>query len=263
MIDKKISDMLKKLNKEVTPGKFYSLKLRLKLRSKAYALGWRHATAGMNRWKAAGAFSLVMVLLTGGLGTYAYASPEVTVDHPLYPVKQGLESAEEFFAGDAGAHAKVQMRHAMRRMDEMEKLADRMEQSDQPDTDEEDVRLTMQMMQEHMKNSLDSAANEEKVDDAEDVIQAMHDNFSDVEKHLDMMNERQHLRVYPSMHANIDDMRDFTHNKLQRIEEVGREIKSPVRIQRARIIMRRLTDNDSDILNGTQDPPVLQFTFSR
>lgn len=259
-MDKKIRTMLKKLNKEIMPGKFYAFKLRLKLRLKAYAMGWRHATAGMNRWKAAGAFSAIIVMMTGGLGTYAYASPDVTVNHPLYQVKQSLESAEDFFAADAGAQAKVQMRHAMRRMDEMEKLTDRMADSNQSEMDEEDVRRTMQMMQAHMKHSLDSAANEEKVEDAEEVIDEMRDNFADVEKHLKKLNERKHG---PNIHANIDDMRDFTHNKLQRIEEVGREIKSPVRIRKARFIMRRLTDNDSDILEDTEDSEGLQFIFSR
>lgn len=59
-------------------------------------IGWIPAFAGMTKYAAV---ALSVVLLLGvGTSTYAYASDEVTPDHPLYAIRQAVEEVEETVA---------------------------------------------------------------------------------------------------------------------------------------------------------------------
>jgi hypothetical protein len=69
------------------------------------------------------ATSLVMVL-GAGTATYAYTSDDVLPDHPLYPVRVGLEQVEEAVATTPDVLARVEVKHAERRAKEVQKLND-------------------------------------------------------------------------------------------------------------------------------------------
>jgi len=65
----------------------------------------------------------VLVLgLTTGASSYAYASPNVTEDHTLYPVKRGIELVESHLQFSNTGRAKYQTRMMERRLSEMEVL---------------------------------------------------------------------------------------------------------------------------------------------
>lgn len=60
------------------------------------------------------------LVVTMGTGTYAYASPSVTNQSMLYPVKRGIESIEARFYGDAESSASFHVRMMERRIEEGE-----------------------------------------------------------------------------------------------------------------------------------------------
>lgn len=71
------------------------------------------------------ALASFVLLASGGTGAYAYASPEVTPEHPLYPVRRGIERAEETVAFSPDAKAAARMRRMAHRLAEAERLAAR------------------------------------------------------------------------------------------------------------------------------------------
>ncbi|KKW45069.1 MAG: hypothetical protein UY95_C0008G0006 [Parcubacteria group bacterium GW2011_GWA2_56_7] len=64
----------------------------------------------------------VILLALMGVGTYAYASPEVTDEHLLYPIKTRLESVERRLPRHEKARAEFETRMLHRRLDEAEVL---------------------------------------------------------------------------------------------------------------------------------------------
>ncbi|MBU1907462.1 hypothetical protein KKD71_04990, partial [Patescibacteria group bacterium] len=64
---------------------------------------------------------IVFVLLVGtGTGVYAYESPQVAEGHALYPMKQGIERVEGWFAMKPEGKAEYHMKMMGRRLDEAE-----------------------------------------------------------------------------------------------------------------------------------------------
>ncbi|MBI5793662.1 hypothetical protein HZA87_01050 [Candidatus Uhrbacteria bacterium] len=71
------------------------------------------------RWSAVGLTALVVVF-TMGTGVYAYESPDVVEGHPLYVVKQTIESVEKGLARTPEARAEFHSRMMARRLEEGE-----------------------------------------------------------------------------------------------------------------------------------------------
>lgn len=71
--------------------------------------------------------SLVMVASMGvGTVSYAYASDEVTPDHPLYPVREAAEAVEEAVAPTPSIKQAVIQKHLERRVQEIEVMKKRL-----------------------------------------------------------------------------------------------------------------------------------------
>lgn len=68
------------------------------------------------------AFLALILFLLGsfGAGAYAYTSPEVIEDHPLYPIKQGVEKLELRLARSQEKQATVKLKLVERRLREAE-----------------------------------------------------------------------------------------------------------------------------------------------
>lgn len=64
----------------------------------------------------------VVVLLLSGTTAYAYTSETVVDGTPLYPVRLAVEEVEELTAVTSEAKAAVLLRHAQRRLKEVERL---------------------------------------------------------------------------------------------------------------------------------------------
>lgn len=71
-------------------------------------------------WRRAIAIPVMFVLMfiMTGAGTYAYASPEVTQAHLLYPVKRGIETVESQFYRTDVSQTQFHTRMLERRLDE-------------------------------------------------------------------------------------------------------------------------------------------------
>lgn len=109
---------LKKLRKESAPRKEFKKELWSEL-----DLTWKKEYPAMRfSWIRAFAVPLAALALfvTMGTGVYAYSSPEVTEDTPLYPVKRGIESVEERFHRSSKAQAHFHARMVERRINEGE-----------------------------------------------------------------------------------------------------------------------------------------------
>lgn len=73
------------------------------------------------RFAAAGIASLIVVFGTG-TSVYAYASPDVSDGHPLYPIKHGIERVQERLALNPDQRAAFHADMMDRRMAEAERL---------------------------------------------------------------------------------------------------------------------------------------------
>ncbi|MCH8049450.1 hypothetical protein IH979_01930 [Patescibacteria group bacterium] len=115
---KDVKTQLEKLQRESAPAKDFKQALKAEL---DYEFNKLYPSAVPN-WRRALAMpvALGIVLVTMGMGTYAYASPEVTEDHALYRVKRGIERIEQEFKRSPEARAKFHARMMERRIAEGE-----------------------------------------------------------------------------------------------------------------------------------------------
>lgn len=109
---------LNKLRKRSKPSKEFKKELWSEL-----SVAWGREYPRMSIfWRRAIAVPMAAIVLfvTMGTGVYAYSSPEVTEDTPLYPVKRGIESVEERFHRSSQSRSKFHARMAERRIAEGE-----------------------------------------------------------------------------------------------------------------------------------------------
>jgi len=113
---------LKKLKRDTAPRREFRIELKVKLsdeftrvhptKTKRVSFVFKFATAGV----------VVFVLLIGtGTGVYAYESPQVADGHALYPMKQGIEKVEGWFARNPEGKAEYHLKMMGRRLDEAER----------------------------------------------------------------------------------------------------------------------------------------------
>lgn len=253
--------MLTEASKKVTPGRWFRLKMRYRIFKKSLGLrGLRgaHIAQPQHRFRFAGAMMLVLLTLSSGVGAYAYASPDVTVLNPLYPVKQSFESAELYFAGDANVKAKIRLKHAGRRMAEMEILSRELRGMGEigDANKEEGMRKTLVLMQQNMEQSLQSASEEEKPSVAETVVSELHDDFEQLDEKLGLLEQKRHLKKVKIVSDDVNRVRNFTQKKIQRAEEVRGEIRSALKARKPRVFLNRLTMDETDT---EWKPRILEF----
>ena len=244
-------DMLRKSiqsGKQAKAGRWFRFKLGMRLRQKSWAMYWSRAFADGGKLKFAGVAALAVLLsLGGGIGVYAYTSPDVTVLHPLYPVKQGLESAELYFASTPKVRTEITMQHAQKRMAEMDKLSEDLQKSATPKNEEDGISKTLAQVQKNVETSLSSAADQDDAGEAEGTMDSLQQHLEEVDRHLGKISENEPVKIKKAVHDNVDDLRQYTKNKLLRVEDVSRRIKSPMRIKGPRVIMKDLTEADDGI----------------
>ncbi len=71
--------------------------------------------------------AVICLFVATGTGAFAYASPAIVIDHPLYQVKQGIEGLEERFATTPERKARYYLKMANRRLSEGEEYLVRQE----------------------------------------------------------------------------------------------------------------------------------------
>jgi hypothetical protein len=76
-------------------------------------------------WRMAAVACSVVFLLGIGTSSYAYASENVLPDHPLYPLREYVEAAEERLAATPAGKAAIQRKHLERKLEEVRRIQER------------------------------------------------------------------------------------------------------------------------------------------
>lgn len=98
--------------------------------------------------------AVMVVFVTMGMGTYAYASPGVTDGTALYPVKQGMERVESQFRFSPQARARFHVRMVERRIAEGEVMLRRGQLTDQQiERIKNELGMTQEQLQEARENN--------------------------------------------------------------------------------------------------------------
>lgn len=115
---------LKRLGRRGQPSKAFVDALQQKLIEKGAAPTRTAFQVPMLRFAAA-ALSVV-ILFSVGTSAYAYSSDEVTPDHPLYGIRQTVETVEEAIAVTPAWKERVRQKHLERKQKEIERMLERM-----------------------------------------------------------------------------------------------------------------------------------------
>ncbi|MCR4256761.1 MAG: DUF5667 domain-containing protein, partial [Candidatus Uhrbacteria bacterium] len=73
-------------------------------------------------WRMAAVACSVVLLFGVGTSSYAYASENVLPDHPLYPLRESVEAAEERLVFHPVAKAAIQQKHLERKLQEVRRM---------------------------------------------------------------------------------------------------------------------------------------------
>ncbi|MCC6563421.1 hypothetical protein IT087_00845 [Candidatus Uhrbacteria bacterium] len=110
-----------KMSRRAQPDAAFVARLETTLRERG-AIGSRRVSP---LFRMAAAACAVVLVLGGSTASYAYASESVLPDHPLYPLRETVESMEETAALSAEAKAAVQRKFVERRLNEIRIMRDR------------------------------------------------------------------------------------------------------------------------------------------
>jgi hypothetical protein len=121
-----IERKLNKISKKAGPSSAYVTRLERTLRTQSgHSLRWIE-------WKRVAIASLTgFSLLVSGTGVYAYTSDEVLPDHPLYDLRQEIESAEERIAVTPALKFEVIEKHLRRKERERVRIEQRRRQHEE------------------------------------------------------------------------------------------------------------------------------------
>ncbi len=140
--DLKILLMLRRLRRAAAPRSDFRRALALRLEAERFLHGHRPRFFALFAPRSlAVPLAVVVLLAASGTGAYAYAGDAVTAGHPLYPVKQALEAAEVALAPTQSLQVAVRLRHAERRMRELQRLVDRQKIDPGPTLEQADAEL--------------------------------------------------------------------------------------------------------------------------
>ncbi len=110
-----------KMNRAARPSGEFSNRLKMR-----FGLPVKHNWLTTSAFRVS--FGTLAIVCSMGAGTvsYAYASDDVTPDHPLYAVRQAVETVEEAAAPSPEERTAVQQKHLKRRVHEIEVMKTRL-----------------------------------------------------------------------------------------------------------------------------------------
>lgn len=141
---------LNKIAHDATPSRQFKRELWVKL-DQAHNCLYPAAVVSWRRMVAVPVVA-VCIVVTMGMGTYAYASPNVADGDLLFPVKRGLENLEAKFHPSAEAKAEFEKRLIHRRVREgqvlrnkLERVRVRIDSSSLPDEEKRELLLELDL----------------------------------------------------------------------------------------------------------------------
>ncbi len=228
MEEKNLEKMMNEVTKNSRPRKVFAIKMRYRIWKKGVVLYFSGANAAKHL--AGATLAVVLFFGGGGVGTYAYASPDVNVNHPLYPVKRGMESIEGQFAFTPEQKADFFMKKAMRRLDEAEVMHQRLRERLEEEQEAAGVEETLEMINMEMERSFESAEGEFDPEKAEQLVKRMEIKCGMIRNRLDKLpplkNGRPHISTIRQKMMSVDQ------NALQRMEQL-KELEQTVKQARA------------------------------
>jgi len=201
--NQKLESLMKNTARTVNPGIIFGLKMRFRLAKKSVGMFW-HRTKFT--FKVATASTLLLIMIFGGVGTYAYTSPQVNASSMLYPIKRSIEDIEVGLSFSPEAKVRAHMKMARRRMDEVEFLQKHF--SNLKDHEKANLNKTFDLMEKRMDRALDTIP--VTAQDNKKRLKLLHDIESDCGR----------LRTR-AIHINglsrAEKMTEFTKKRLNRI----------------------------------------------
>ena len=238
MDDKNLKKLMGEYGGRVRPSRIFALKMRYRLMKRGIQMYFARPKAV---FKYATAFVLVFFMGTSGVGAYAYSSPDVNVDHPLYPVKQGMENVEMGFAWSPEGKSQMHMKKAMRRLDEAEKLHIRFRDNPEIERDAEAIQKTLRFMEEEMDNSFSTIPSEFDPEKAERFLTECEGNFGKMHDRMGKLppleSGRPHIKM---VMERIDLTEEEAAEKLERLKYAKTEVMKARQGKMRRIPMHDL-----------------------
>lgn len=181
------------LRKEATPSEEFERALWNRLDAELESVHM-HKRAWYQRF-AMPVAALVLVGILGGSGTYAYASPSVTPNTTLYPVKTSIEWVEERFHRSPEGLAGFHHRMAERREAELNHI-------DRPEVEKtlrERMRHRIQLSEEQIENIEDHPETRERLQERARHFRA---------RHVDWMEQRMEVEVDGEQSVPVRHLQD-------------------------------------------------------
>ena len=246
---------------EGLPSKWFRLKLKLRLRTKWFSICTvrMFANIGMYAHKHKLKFaSIVMagvMTLSGAVGAYAYSDNSVTVLHPLYPLKKGIESAELYLAATPKDKASVHLRQAMKRLAEAEVLKDQMDKSSNPDNEKDGLEETVADMQDQMTQTLANGNDETDVKEAAELVQTIKHDFKTVNNRVQNLESKFSNQKADSVKAKLEQIKNFTEQKVVKAEQDEDDLQQIILDRPRKGLLKHLGDSEmnQDLKQGTQE----------
>lgn len=112
---------LQRIGKRAAPDREFVLRLQSRLAEKGYVPTQVRVASPV--WRPVVASTAMLLSLSAGTATYAYASDTVLPDHPLYGVRLSLEKVENRLAFSVKQQEQIRLKHAYRRLNEVRLMA--------------------------------------------------------------------------------------------------------------------------------------------
>jgi len=238
MEDNQFEKIMKKTADGCCPDRMFAAKMRCRLWKKGLGIYFTGPHAKMHF---AGATLVMFLFFGGGVGTYAYASPDVNVSHPLFAVKQGLETVEGTLAFSPEQKADFFMRQAMRRLDEAERMHGRLGKRLEMANEAEAAQRTLEMINLEMERSFEFAGGEFDAERAENMVNRMEERCAQIHERIKglppLQNGRPHISALREKMTSLDDA---TLEKLEELRQARQTVMQARQGRHNRVMLRFL-----------------------
>lgn len=227
--------ILKNIAREASPDSKFKKELWLTLNTKTKELypGAKFGFFASPAFKYA--IPLVIVLFSVlGTGAYAYESPNITESHPLYSVKQGIETVEGKFKFSSETKAEFHLKMMGKRTEEAKKLGEKNQYNNQ----------TLKNIFKELDLSLEQIQEIRQTAKKQSLAQALGKTDADSLKHLEQLIERlpeksqteikqliseQALNLEKKLESLDEEERKFFEQNIEQRENMTKKKKEPPR----------------------------------
>lgn len=206
---------LKNLARIATPDSKFKKELWLTLDNKAKELysGVKFGFFNRPAFKYA-IIPLVVLFSILGTGAYAYESPSITEDHPLYSVKQGIEIVESKFKFSAESKAEFHLKMMERRLAENKKLGEKGQYQGQ----------TLKNIFNELDLSLEQIQEIQQTAKKQSLAQALGETDAKSLEHLEQLIEQLPEEIQAEIKQLISEQAERLKKKLESLDEEERKL---------------------------------------